>query len=84
MTRCCCRDTRHKAWGIVALLMTVCMLLGACTPVNTGDAEATSDEPPAMISLAAGGATEYTIIRPEKNYGDVLKDAVNGLRAAFK
>ena len=84
MTRCCCRDTRHKAWGIFALLMTVCMLLGACTPVNTGDAEATSDEPPAMISLAAGGATEYTIIRPEKNYGDVLKDAVNGLRAAFK
>ena len=84
MTRCCCRDTRHKAWVIVALLMTICMLLGACTPADTGDGETTSDEPPAMLSLAAGGAMEYMIIRPEKNHGDVLKEAVNGLRAAFR
>ena len=70
---------------MIAAMMLV--MLFACNGNGNGDGSdgsSSADDAPELVTLCADGASEYKIVRPDSDYGKVLKEAVGALRTAVK
>ena len=67
---------------MIAAMMLV--MLFACNGNGNGDGSGSADDAPELVTLCADGASEYKIVRPDSDYGKVLKEAVGALRTAVK
>lgn len=71
--------------AMIAAMMLV--MLFACNGNGNGDGSdgsSSADDAPELVTLCADGASEYKIVRPDSDYGKVLKEAVGALRTAVK
>ncbi len=71
---------RAAAWAAAVLILLTALV--ACKP-SEGCDDTTEPSGPVFVKICDNGMSEYEIVRPDKGYYDVLKEAVQSLRKAF-